>query len=93
MDKKPALNKKAGRFEKMVSGHLIYANTRLKDDVLFIDYVFAPPELRGTGEAGIFMQEMMDLAKQKGYRVTPVCGYAAAWLRKHNDAYADLILT
>lgn len=93
MDDKPVLNKKAGRFEKSVSGHMIYANTRLKDGVLFIDYVFAPSELRGTGESGIFMQELIEIAREKDYKVKPVCGFASGWMRKHEDEFGDLLVT
>jgi hypothetical protein len=48
-------------------------------------HVEAEPELRGTGASGRFMQSLADHARRDGLRLTPVCGYAAAWFRRHKD--------
>ncbi len=78
------------RYE-MPFGHLmVYANVRKDTNVLYIDYVFAPPELRGTGAAGQFMRELMDVVRTENLKVVPICGYAASWLRRHSD-YHDLV--
>jgi predicted GNAT family acetyltransferase len=82
------------RYELVQDGHVVYANTRSEDGVLYIDYVYAPTELRGTGAAGRFMQGLMDLVRGEGaggLKVVPVCGYAAAWLRKNEATYGDLL--
>ncbi len=78
------------RYE-MSFGHLmVYANVRKDTNRLYIDYVFAPPELRGTGAAGQFMRELMDVVRTENLKVVPICGYAASWLRRHSD-YHDLV--
>ncbi|MBK9949217.1 MAG: N-acetyltransferase [Nitrospira sp.] len=78
------------RYE-MPFGHLtVYANVRKDTNKLYIDYVFAPPELRGTGAAGQFMRELMDVVRTEKLMAVPICGYAASWLRQHSD-YHDLI--
>ena len=43
-----------------------------------------------TGAAGRLMEGVMARARAEGVKVTPLCGYAAAWLRRHK-AYADLL--
>ena len=83
-------NEAQSRYEKDVDGHTVYATIRNKDGVLFIDYVYAPPELRGKGAAGEFMADLMDVAKREDLKVKPVCGYAASWLRRHEKEYADM---
>lgn len=78
------------RYE-MPFGHLmVYANVRKDTNRLYIDYVFAPPELRGTGAAGQFMRELMDVVRTEKLKVVAICGYAASWLRRHSD-YHDLV--
>lgn len=71
------------RFELDVGGQIAHADYRVTDDTLYIDYVEAPPALRGTGAAGRLMEGVMTAAAEKGYAVVPVCGYAVAWMRRH----------
>lgn len=76
-------NTGANRFELDVDGQVAHADYRVIGDTLYIDYVEAPPALRGTGAAGRLMEGVMSAAAEKGYAVEPVCGYAAAWMRRH----------
>ncbi len=84
-------NKAESRYEKDFDGHSVYATTREVDGVLYIDYVFAPPELRGSGAAGQFMEALMAEVKNKGFKAKPICGYAVSWLRRH-DEYTPITL-
>lgn len=77
-------NADKSRYELVEDGHTVFANCREKDDVLYIDYVEAPQELRGTGAAGRLMQQLTDMADQKGLKIIPICGYAASWLGRHH---------
>jgi predicted GNAT family acetyltransferase len=76
-------NLETHRFEIDVSGQVVFANYRRDDGVLFIDHVEAPPSLRGTGAAGALMQAIVEQARAEKRTIVPVCGYAAAWLRRH----------
>lgn len=76
-------NESAGRFELAVEGHVVYAAYRLEGKTLFIDYVEAPPALRGSGAAGRLMERIKALADAQHYTIEPICGYAASWLRRH----------
>lgn len=78
-------NTDAGRFEYHVDGQIAYANYRCEKGVLFIDYVEAPPALRGTGAAGTLMTKIMETARAEHLEVKPICGYAAAWIRRHPE--------
>lgn len=79
-----------GRYEQDFDGHIVYANTRKKDDILYIDYVYAPPELRGKGAAGDFMRDLMAVVRDENLKAKPVCGYAASWLRRHEKDFGDI---
>jgi predicted GNAT family acetyltransferase len=83
-------NSHLSRYELIVDGHVAYANYRLMGKNLFIDYVFAPEELRGTGAAGRLMEEIAKDARAKELKITPICSYAAVWLKKHKE-FHDLL--
>jgi predicted GNAT family acetyltransferase len=72
----------AGRFETVEAGQIVFADCRRDGDRLIIDHVEAPPALRGTGAAGRFMAALAAHARAHGLKIVPLCGYAAAWLRR-----------
>lgn len=82
-------NTASKRFEFAINGETAFARYRVAGDTLFIDYVEAPPALRGTGAAGKLMEKVMAEARNRKLSVTPICGYAATWLTKHSE-YNDI---
>jgi len=84
-------NADAGQYELDIDGQTVFARYRRGDGVLTILWVEAPAALRGTGAAGRLMKLVAQEAREKGWRVVPVCGYAAAWLRRSPE-YRELVL-
>jgi predicted GNAT family acetyltransferase len=78
------------RYEMEEQGQTSYADYRRDGDRLYIDYVFTPVPLRGTGASGRLMGALSADAREKGLRITPICGYAAAWLRRSKE-FAGLV--
>lgn len=78
------------RFELEVDGQVVFASYRRMGGRLAITHVEAPPALRGTGAAGRLMEGIAARARAEGVKLTPLCGYAAAWLRRHRQ-HADLL--
>ncbi|HEY1096029.1 MAG TPA: GNAT family N-acetyltransferase [Alphaproteobacteria bacterium] len=78
-------NTNQNRYEYKVGESVAFANYHKKDDTLYIDYVEAPPELRGTGAAGKLMDHIVETARAGKMKITPVCGYAAMWLTRHPE--------
>lgn len=78
------------RFEMEEQDLVSYADYRKADGRLYIDYVFAPPALRGTGASGRLMEAVARKAKDDGLKITPICGYAATWLQRSKE-YRDLV--
>lgn len=78
------------RYEMDEDGHTSFADYRRTDDRLYIDYVFSPVPLRGTGASGRLMQALAADARDKHLKITPICGYAAAWLRRSHE-FRDLV--
>ena len=78
------------RYEMDEEGLTSYADYRRAGERMYIDYVFSPVPLRGTGASGRLMAALAADAKAKGLKVTPICGYAAAWLRRSHE-FRDLV--
>ena len=83
-------NAKARRFELVEDGHTVFADYIRRDGRLVIPHVEAPIVLRGTGAAGRLMEGVVAHARAEGAKITPICGYAAAWLKRRRE-YADLV--
>jgi predicted GNAT family acetyltransferase len=83
-------NAAQSRFELDEAGGVVFADYRLNGSRLILDHVEAPPALRGTGAAGRLMEEIVVRARDDGLRITPLCSYAARWLRIHPE-HSDLV--
>jgi predicted GNAT family acetyltransferase len=73
-------NEAENRYEMPFGNLVVYANVRKDRNMLYIDYVFAPQELRGKGAAGEFMSKLMNVVRAEKMKALPLCGYAASWL-------------
>ena len=78
-------NQSLSRFELLKNGHTAYADYKQDNGVLTIRFVFAPEELRGMGAAGDLMAGIVAYAAAQNLKIIPICGYAAAWLKKHAE--------
>ena len=63
----------------------VWADYSVQGDRRAILHVEADDALRGSGAAGQFMQSLVDHARAEGHTLTPVCGYAVAWFKRHKD--------
>lgn len=78
------------RFELVEDGKLAWADYRREGEVLEITHVETDPDLRGRGTAGRLMVGAMAIVRRRGWKVRPLCGYAAAFFRRHPE-HADLL--
>lgn len=84
-----SLRDTGARYELDEQGETSWADYRLSGDRIFIDHVEAPDALRGTGAAGRLMAAISADIRVKNLKITPICGYAAAWLRRSKE-FGDL---
>ena len=77
-------NPELSRYELEIDGLLAFADYQRSGHRLVISHVEADPALRGHGAAGRLMEQVAHTARAEGMRITPLCSYAAAWL-KRND--------
>jgi len=83
-------NPAQGRFELNEMGEVAFATYRREPGRLVIPYVEAPTALRGTGAAGRLMEGVLATARAEKLKVVPICGYAAAYIRRHKEHH-DLL--
>ena len=76
-------NTDRSRFELEEDGKLAFAEYRLEGKVMTIPHVEADPALRGSGSAGRLMTGVMEITRGRSLKILPICGYAAAWMRRH----------
>ena len=78
------------RYEMDEQGLTSWADYRRRGDTLYIDHVESPVALRGSGAAGRLMAALAADARSKELKLTPICSYAAAWLRRSHE-FRDLV--
>lgn len=76
-------NKTQSRYELQAGDHLAVADYRLEGQKLAITHVFVPPELRGGGVAAKLMAGVVEDAKAQKLEIIPICGYAAAYMKRN----------
>ena len=83
-------NPARSRFELVEQGLTAFADYRRQGGRLIIPHVESPPELRGKGTAGRLIMGVLEQARAEGLKVVPLCGYAAAFIRRHKE-FHDLL--
>ncbi|HEY2753885.1 GNAT family N-acetyltransferase [Phenylobacterium sp.] len=86
----PELRDTGARYEMDEQGLTSWADYRRAGERLVIDHVESPLPLRGTGAAGRLMAALAADVRARNLRITPICGYAAAWLKRSHE-FRDLV--
>lgn len=55
-----------------------------KENVIEITHTIVSPALQGQGIAKKLVEKVLEIAKEKGYKVTASCSYAKHYLEKNN---------
>jgi len=79
-----------GRFACRVDGHDCELDYHLADGRMVITHTGVPPQVGGRGIAAELTRAALETARARGWRVVPLCSYAAAYVRRHAE-YADLV--
>jgi len=77
------------RFETWIEGQLSKLDYMQDGNTIVMMHVGVYPEHRGQGVAGKITRVALEYAKEKSFRVIPMCSYVAAYIRL-NPQYAEL---
>lgn len=79
-----------GRFEYIADGYVCELDYRLDGQQMSILHTIVPTEVAGRGIAALLTRAALDTAYSRGWRIQPICSYAAAYIQRHSE-YADLL--
>jgi uncharacterized protein len=82
-------NEAETQFETWIDGQLSKLDYMQDGNTMVITHVGVHPEHRGQGVAGKITEVALEYAKQKSYRVIPMCPYVATYIRR-NRQYLEL---
>jgi uncharacterized protein len=78
------------RLEVSVDGGLGVLRYQIARDTMWLLHVQVPPEAQGHGVASQLTRTALELAKERGLKVVPVCSFAATYIRRHPEYSAML---
>ena len=73
----------AHRFSTTVDGYDCELTYLLREGVMAIVHTGVPAPVGGRGIASALVAAAFETAQAHGWKVDPVCSYAAAWARRH----------
>jgi predicted GNAT family acetyltransferase len=74
----------------VIDGQESTVDYQLTDSTMTITHTYVPSSLRGRGIAEEITRFALESARKHGWKVVPVCSYAAGFLTKHPE-YRDLL--
>ncbi len=83
-------NTARNRFEMDAGNDVAIVNYRLAPGVLTLTHTEVPQELEGQGLGSTIVRGVLQIARARGLKVVPACGFVSAFIRK-NPAYQDLL--
>jgi len=78
------------RFEYVEDGQLCVLEYELLDGIMTITHTGVPAAVEGRGIAAGLTRYALDTARGRGWKVRPLCSYAAAYFKRHPE-YQDLL--
>ncbi|WP_029906492.1 GNAT family N-acetyltransferase [Prevotella sp. 10(H)] len=90
MEYKVIHNEDKSCFEAEVEGMVSVVDYTKRENVLVVTHTGVPPQLEGRGIAAAMTKTMLDYARDKGYKVRPVCSYTRTYILRHPE-YQDIV--
>jgi uncharacterized protein len=79
-------NRQAHRYELATDGGTAEASYTIDGDTITFTHTIVPPHLQGKGIATRLIEAALADAKNRKLKVVPLCGFVAAYLRRHPEA-------
>lgn len=78
-------NENLNRLEVCVEGGLGILRYQIQSHTIWLLHVQVPPEAQGHGVASELTRTALALAKERGFKVVPVCSFVATYIRRHPE--------
>jgi uncharacterized protein len=73
------------RFELEVGGALAFVDYRRDGGKLLLTHAEVPPALRGGGVGSALVKATLELVRQRGEKVVPLCSFVAHYMERHPE--------
>lgn len=85
-------NPEKKRFELNLGGAMSFIEYTIKKSTnqIFLVHTEVDPSLRGQGVGGKLVKEALDIVRQRGLELVPLCPYVVSFLKRHPE-YHDLM--
>jgi len=78
------------RFEYEVEGRTAFIDYRRNGETLSLTHAEVPRELEGRGVGSAMVRGALDLIRQRGENMIPLCSFIVAFVNRHPE-YRDLV--
>ena len=83
-------NPAQNQFEMDTDAGLAFARYRRDGAILTVLHTEVPRAIEGRGLGSRLVRGMLDIARKRGDKVVPLCGFVRAFIAR-NPGYADLL--
>jgi predicted GNAT family acetyltransferase len=83
-------NTAENRFEVQTEGQVAVLNYSQRGDTLTFTHTGVPTELEGRGIGSQLVHAGLEYAREKGFKVVPLCWFVAGYIERHTE-YQDLL--
>jgi uncharacterized protein len=73
------------RFELEVGDQLAFVDYRRDGGRLLLTHAEVPPALRGGGVGSALVKGTLELVRQRGEKVVPLCSFVAHYMERHPE--------
>ena len=86
-------NPEASRYEALLGDRVAgFSEYLVKPGRLVFTHTIVEPEFEGRGFGSKLVREELDDVRRRGLKVTPLCPFVRAFIRRHPE-YQDLVAT
>ena len=78
-------NQARHRFELEAEGETAFAAYTRADGVITFTHTVVPPALEGRGIGSRLVRGALDLVRQQGLKVVPLCPFVKAYIERHEE--------
>jgi predicted GNAT family acetyltransferase len=83
-------NTARNRFEMDAGNDVAVVNYRLSPGVVMLTHTEVPEEFEGQGLGSAIVRGVLQIARARGLKVVPACGFVSAFIQK-NPEFQDLL--
>lgn len=84
-------NSAENRFEMDTPAGLALIDYRRHNGIVTMTHAEVPPELNGRGLGSQLVKGALDLVRERGEKVIPVCPFIVAYVKRHKE-YHNLVV-